>query len=50
MALTVCEKQALQVRLYRDEASTLIYPAGEYTAQELCISAAKECGESRQTG
>ncbi len=40
------EKQALQVRLYRDEASALIYPAGEYVTEELCISAAKECGES----
>lgn len=40
------EKQALQVRLYRDEASALIYPAGEYVTEELCISAAKECGVS----
>lgn len=46
------EKQAcgaaLQVHLYccRDEASTLTYPPGEYVAEELCISAAKECGES----
>uniref|UniRef100_A0A8C1BBV6 Tyrosine-protein kinase n=1 Tax=Cyprinus carpio carpio TaxID=630221 RepID=A0A8C1BBV6_CYPCA len=42
------EKQAcgaaLQVHLYRDEASALTYPAGEYVTEELCISAAKECG------
>uniref|UniRef100_A0A673KW97 Tyrosine-protein kinase n=1 Tax=Sinocyclocheilus rhinocerous TaxID=307959 RepID=A0A673KW97_9TELE len=46
------EKQAcgaaLQVHLYscRDEASALTYPHGEYVAEELCISAAKECGVS----
>uniref|UniRef100_A0A671PU42 Tyrosine-protein kinase n=1 Tax=Sinocyclocheilus anshuiensis TaxID=1608454 RepID=A0A671PU42_9TELE len=46
------EKQAcgaaLQVHLYscRDEASVLTYPHGEYVAEELCISAAKECGVS----
>lgn len=41
------EKQAsaLQVHLYKDEASALTYPAGEYVTEELCISAAQECGE-----
>lgn len=39
---------ALQVRLYccRDEAGVISYPAGEYTAEELSITAAKQCGVS----
>ncbi|XP_051960869.1 tyrosine-protein kinase JAK2a [Xyrauchen texanus] len=49
---TASEKQtcgaALQVHLYncRDDTSVLTFPPGEYIAEELCISAAKECGVS----
>lgn len=28
--------------------STLTFPSGEYVAEELCISAAKACGESQE--
>ncbi|MCJ8741247.1 hypothetical protein PDJAM_G00068510 [Pangasius djambal] len=41
---------ALQVHLYycsqSTSPSTLTYPPGDYTAEELCIKAAKECGVS----
>ncbi|XP_067279364.1 tyrosine-protein kinase JAK2a isoform X2 [Pseudorasbora parva] len=39
---------ALQVHLYacRDEPSSLTYPPGDYVAEEICISAARECGIS----
>lgn len=41
---------ALHIHIYHQERagpelSPLTYPAGQYVAEELCINAAKECGE-----
>lgn len=32
----------------KDSESVLTFPPGEYVAEELCISAAKMCGESQE--
>lgn len=45
---------ALLVHLYycsqSSSSSTLSYPPADYTAEELCIKAAKECGECEWVG